>query len=446
MPCLRQKRPGTAPKAPMQNTDTLSKPWQRLGLDFIGPLPMSTDNNRFALVAQCYFTKWPIVIPLPNMEAKTVVQALVDRIVSEHGVPETLHSDQGRSFESKIVHDVCRLLGIRKTRTTAYRPQSDGLVERFNRTLKQMVSVLCETAGENWDQLISIVLLTYRTTVHESTGFTPFFLMYGREARQPIDAVLPVEHADVNLAPGDFSLLVTQRLAEAKEFVQQYLPGVKAKQKFQHDRRVNFRQLKVGDTVLMRIMAYPKGQNAAFRPKYDGPYTIMKVYNEGLVCGIVHDSSNKRKVVHYNHLKRVPVSEIEAQLALAADEEPLDEHANDDSDAENACASDNESAADVTAGRSHNGENGLPAAEYAAEAENNNTADVAAEQSAGSDADTAATNNANITAGKEAEHESLVDAAPTQNDAATASAETALPQQHSDAEIPRQVTMIFRHR
>ena len=100
-----------------------------------------------------------------------------------------IHSDQGRNFESKLFHQMCQLFGIKKTRTTAFKPSGNGLGERFNRTLNEM---LCTTARENpltWDQRIPLLMMAYRGTPHESTGFSPNFMVFGRELFMPIDVM-----------------------------------------------------------------------------------------------------------------------------------------------------------------------------------------------------------------------------------------------------------------
>ncbi|KRY21315.1 RNA-directed DNA polymerase -like protein [Trichinella patagoniensis] len=109
---------------------------QRVGMDIVGPLEETQRGNRYILVVCDYFSKRPKAFALPNAEAPTVATALVNGIFCRYGVPETLYSDQGRNFESELVKEVCQLFGVAKTQATAYRPQSDGLVERMNHTLE----------------------------------------------------------------------------------------------------------------------------------------------------------------------------------------------------------------------------------------------------------------------------------------------------------------------
>ena len=121
------------------------------------------------------------------MEAATVAKILVEEVVARFGVPTYIHSDQGKQFESLLFQEMCRLLGIRKTRTTPYHPQSDGMVERFNRTLTTMLSAYVNEHHSDWDTFLPYVMMAYRSARHETTGFTPNKLMLGRETATPLD-------------------------------------------------------------------------------------------------------------------------------------------------------------------------------------------------------------------------------------------------------------------
>lgn len=130
-----------------------------------------------------------------------MVKLLVEEIVPVFGVPEALLSDRGTNLLSHLMLDVCKLLGVRKLNTTAYHPQCDGAVERFNRTLKTMLRKQAATMGTQWDQYLSGVLWAYRNTPHDSTGEKPSFLLYGLDCRSPTEACLlppdPIQPTDV---------------------------------------------------------------------------------------------------------------------------------------------------------------------------------------------------------------------------------------------------------
>ena len=186
--CAKRKSPPTSGRAPMQ-TITAGYPTQVMAVDLLGPLPESKNGNSYVLVVGDYYSKWMEALPVPNQEAPTVAEKLVDEVFLRFSPPEQLHSDQGRQFESALIAKICKLLQIWKTRTTPYHPQCDGLVERFNRTLLSMLATCAEGHPFDWEQQLRKVCMAYNISVQSSTGFTPFYLMFGRQARLPVDII-----------------------------------------------------------------------------------------------------------------------------------------------------------------------------------------------------------------------------------------------------------------
>ena len=115
-------------------------PMERIAIDVLGPLPTTDGGNKYLFIAADYFTKWIEAYPLPNQEATTVAEVLVKEFVCRFGTPQIIHSYQGQNFESAVFAEMCQLLGITKTRTTPLYPESDGMVERFNRTIESQIS------------------------------------------------------------------------------------------------------------------------------------------------------------------------------------------------------------------------------------------------------------------------------------------------------------------
>ena len=133
--------------------------------------------------------KYVEIYALPNQEAETVAQMLTWEFFSRHGVPLELHSDQGTQFESKLFQEICELLGIHKTGTTPFRPQSDRQSDRNSRIFVKMIAMVVDKQ-EEWDKHLPFIAMAYRATPHESTGFSPNFMMYGRELSMPSDVML----------------------------------------------------------------------------------------------------------------------------------------------------------------------------------------------------------------------------------------------------------------
>ena len=155
-----------------------------VGMDF-KEMDKSKFGNRYALVLQDYLTNWPEIYVVPDRRAETVAKCLMD-FIYKHGIPDRIICDRAAEFFSEVMEEMARLIGITQLPTSGGHPQADGLVERLNRTLKQMMSKLVSKGGHNWDTLLGPVLFAYRTTPHTSSGESPFYLLYGRDAHVPL--------------------------------------------------------------------------------------------------------------------------------------------------------------------------------------------------------------------------------------------------------------------
>ena len=184
--CAERNSPKRRSRAPLVTTQS-GYPMERVAMDIVGPLPRTKRGNRFIIVVSDYFSKWTEAYAVIDHEAVTVATKLIEEWISRFGVMQYLHTDQGREFESKLFTELCHLLEIRKTRTTPYHPQSDGMVERNNRTIKDILSMLVNGSHDDWDVWLPHALLAYRTAVHSSTGFSPHKILLGRQARIPVD-------------------------------------------------------------------------------------------------------------------------------------------------------------------------------------------------------------------------------------------------------------------
>ena len=176
--CASRERPTRQPRAPLR-TYNVGSPLERVALDVLGPLPVSDRGNKCILVVGDYFSKWTEAYAIPNQEATTVARVLVEEFVARFGIPRQIHSDQGRNFESKVFQEMCQTLGMDKTRTTPLHPQSDGMIERFNWTIEGMLSKFVVENQRDWDSHLPILMMAYRSAVHETTSFTPCKLMFG---------------------------------------------------------------------------------------------------------------------------------------------------------------------------------------------------------------------------------------------------------------------------
>ena len=165
----------------------------RVAVDIISGFPTTPRDNVCMMVVQDYYSKYVQVYPLPDHTAVTCANVLFENWVLTWGAPLVIHSDQGREFESKLWAELCSLSHICKTHTNPYRPQSDGLVERFNRTLISCLTMMVNRHRDDWDLQAQCIVHAYNATEHSSTGCTPNLLVMGEEILLPADMVYGVQ-------------------------------------------------------------------------------------------------------------------------------------------------------------------------------------------------------------------------------------------------------------
>ncbi len=210
--CASKKSPPNLRRAPLTPI-AVSGPFDRVAVDVVGPLPQTLSGNRFIVGFTDYHTKWAEAFPTSDHTATTVAQLLLTEIVCRHGSPLALLPDQGPEFLSAVVNETCKLANINHVYTSAYHPETDGLQEKFNHTLIQMLAMYVNSHHTDWDLWIPYCLFSYRTAVQESTKETPFYLLYNRDARQPNDLAfqqhcsiyVPFEDDPVKLAAIHFT-------------------------------------------------------------------------------------------------------------------------------------------------------------------------------------------------------------------------------------------------
>merc|ERR1711893_323270 len=158
--CQQRKAPAHAKRAKLVTYQS-GGPWERVAMDVLGPLPATPGGNKFILVVMDYYTKWVEMFAMKDQTAETVAAVLVDEVFSRMGCPYELHSDQGSNFKSKVMTEVYRLMGIKKTQTTPYHPRGDGMVERMNRTLEDMLAHCVSERQTDWSQHLPLLAMAY---------------------------------------------------------------------------------------------------------------------------------------------------------------------------------------------------------------------------------------------------------------------------------------------
>ena len=305
-------------KAPLIPLPIMSVPFDRIAMDIVGPLPRSRSGNRYILVLCDYGTRYPEAVPLRNIDAEHVAEELV-KVFARVGIPSEILTDQGTNFMSKLLSEVYRLLSVKAIRTSPYHPQTDGLVERFNQTLKAMLRKVADDDGKVWDKLLPYILFAYREVPQASTGFSPFELVYGRAVRGPLDVLRETWEANESGGEGvvSYILAIREKLEKMTELVQENLSRAQKQQKEWYDRNARSREFEAGDRVLVLL---PTSANKLLA-RWQGPYEVVRR------CGKVNyevrmsDRRKQHRVFHVNMLREwYPPVEV-AGVAVELEEE-----------------------------------------------------------------------------------------------------------------------------
>ena len=278
--CVARKGPPGRSHAPLQQFP-VGCPMERVGIDITGPYPRSEGGNCYVLSAIDYFTKWLEAYAIPNQEAETIADVLVEGMISRFGVMESLHSDRGTNFESRVFAAMCERLGIHKTHTTPLHPQSDGLVERFHRNLGDQLAIVTSKHQRDWDKHLPLVLMACRSAVQESTECTPALLLLGRELRTPAELVFgrPPDAPAVPAGP-EYARKLQDRLDSAHSFAREQLQEAAVKQKRYYDVKSRGRDFASDELVWVYNPLRKKGRSPKLDSKWVGPCKVLERLGE----------------------------------------------------------------------------------------------------------------------------------------------------------------------
>ena len=266
--CQKSGKRRSKDKAPFISVPTVDVPFRKVAIDIIGPLPRTKRGNHNALVSCDYATRYPEAVAISSMEASKIADELW-LMFSHVGIPDELLSDQGSNFTSQLMEEVCKTLGIKKMKTTLYHPMANGLVERFNGTLKAMLRKYVASDPDTWDKYLPYLLFAYREVPQESTGFSPFELLYGRHVRGPLDVLqeswMAKEPEEQNVV--QYVMEMRKNLTDITEIAQSNLAKSQTRQKVWYDRKARVREFEAGEKVLVLL---PSASNK-LQAEWQGP-------------------------------------------------------------------------------------------------------------------------------------------------------------------------------
>ena len=322
--CQRTVPKGKVSPVPLQSMPLIDTPFERVAVDLIGPIfPATERGNRYVLTMVDYSTRYPEAVALKGIETERVAEALFE-FFTRLGIPKEILSDMGTQFTSNLMKEVGRLLSIAQLTTTPYHPACNGLVEKFNGTLKQMLRRMAAERPKDWDRYIAPLLFAYREIPQESMWFSPFELLYGRSVRGPMTVLREMwtkELRDPEVkSTYQYVIDLKERLEETCELAKQSLQKSSQRYKKYYDRKTKSRSFEAQDKVLILL---PTDNNKLLM-QWKGPFTI--VAKSGIADYKV-DVHGKIKTFHANLLKRYVERKSETPEVLSTcaviEEEPF---------------------------------------------------------------------------------------------------------------------------
>lgn len=293
--CIKRKT-ATNIRAPLVNIETTDA----LELDCIDYLTLEKSKGAFQhlIFITDHFTRYAQAIPTRNQTVRTTAEALLT-FFNNYGTPKRLHSDQGANFTSRLIKDLCDLYNIRKSRTTPYHPMGNGMPERFNRTLLDMLGTLEPDKKKDWKRYVNPLVHAYNSTRHESTGYTPFLLMFGREPRLPIDLALGIDFHNRKQSLSKYVESLKEKLKYSYKTDQEAIRKAHSKQKRGYDTKVKGATIDVGDIVLVKKVAFDGKHKIADRWE-DEPYLVITKPNNDIPVYTVkrEDEICKARTLH----------------------------------------------------------------------------------------------------------------------------------------------------
>uniref|UniRef100_A0A8C5PW96 Gypsy retrotransposon integrase-like protein 1 n=1 Tax=Leptobrachium leishanense TaxID=445787 RepID=A0A8C5PW96_9ANUR len=320
-PVCQLTAPAPHYRNPLVPLPIIEVPFERIAMDIVGPLEKSARGHRYILVVLDYATRYPEAVPLRNPTSKAIARELFFMFLRT-GLPREILTDQGTPFMSRVMADVCKLFQIKQLRTSVYHPQTDGLVERFNKTLKMMLKRVVQRDGRDWDHLLPALLFAIREVPQASTGFSPFELVYGRRPRGLLDLVKETWESESSPHKSLIEHIsqMRERISKVMPLVQEHLQKAQEAQKRVYNRSAKLRQFQVGDRVAVLIPTV----ESRFLAKWQGPYEVVEKVGE--VNYRVHQPGKRKpyQIYHINLLKPWRDREVSAMVGVGIESDGVD--------------------------------------------------------------------------------------------------------------------------
>ena len=299
--CASDKAPYKRPKAPLGSLG-VGAAMVTLSTDVIGPFPMTPRNNRYILVVTESFTKWVEIFAIPDQTAATTANIILNEVIARYGSPLSIHSDLGSNYESQIFKELCKLMEVRKTRTSVRNPKGNGQVEKFNRTLVRMIKAYLKGQQENWDLNLGCLAAAFRATPSASSKFTPNMLMLGREVRIPGEICSAFDDTQRSIRSyGEYVDWLRDHMQAAHDIAREHLGEAAVRHKYSYDVKIKHNRFEKGESVWYRHERRVPGISPKLQPAYVLCVVLKRLSDLNYFIEL---ESGSRCVVHHDKLKK----------------------------------------------------------------------------------------------------------------------------------------------
>jgi len=301
LPCAQYQGSKPVRQGVLQSFEA-NGPGDRYCIDLVGAYPKTRRGKKYILTVLDAYTRYLICVPLPEKTAVNVARALIEEVFFKISCPRSIQSDLGTEFQNSILDSLCKILGVQKLKTTVHRPCANGRCERSHKTIAACLAKLVAVNQTDWDEKLQLVTFAMNCARNESTGYSPFELMYGRLPRMPVDLVLDLPGENYPTDLDQYAEEFAERLREANKMVLQHTRSAFARMKRNYDAKVRDKDYAVGQFVLFYYPRRYRGRNPKLARQNIGPFRILRRLND-VNFVIAMTPRSRQMIVHIDKLK-----------------------------------------------------------------------------------------------------------------------------------------------
>ncbi|UYV64395.1 K02A2.6-like [Cordylochernes scorpioides] len=319
--CQFRKTPSQLPQGLLQPIPPASRPFEKMGIDLMGRFPKSGRGNSWILVCTDYYSRYIETAALPRGTAEEIADFFLQKVVLRHGAPKTVISDRGSCFLSKLFKGVLKICNTLHKKTTSYHPQTNGQTERMNRTLADMMAMYIDERHQNWDEILPFVTFAYNSSIQDTTGYSPYFLIHGREPLTFLDSTFDMPELSKYKDYDEYVSNLLEIIEDAKEISTSKTIARQNKSKQLYDRTHREVKYAINDLVLIWTPIRKVGRADKLQRRYVGPYQILRQTSpvNYEVIEIAEGKRKKRQIVHVTRMKPYRSPDLRTSLFQEGD-------------------------------------------------------------------------------------------------------------------------------